>query len=111
MVNARPGGDGGHEVELHISAEAKRGDDVVFLVELTYGGLFVISGVPEEHLQSVVMVECPRLLFPFARRVIADCTRDGGFPPLMMEPIDFVQLYMQSRQQAEAGGSTPAPKT
>ena len=99
QVEGRQLDDGAHEVELQINAEAKRGDDVVFLTELNYAGVFVIANVPPEHIQSVVMVECPRLLFPFARRVIADCTRDGGFPPLMMEPIDFLQLFLQSRAQ------------
>ncbi len=110
QVQGRQFDDGAHEVELQINAEAKRGDDVVFLAELNYAGVFVIANVPPEHLQSVVMVECPRLLFPFARRVIADCTRDGGFPPLMMEPIDFLQLFLQSRaQESQATDPAAAP--
>ena len=109
-VQGRPLDDGTHEVELLINADAKRGDDIVFLAELTYAGVFAIANVPPEHLQSVVMVACPRLLFPFARRVMADCTRDGGFPPLMMEPIDFLQLFRQSRaQQSQATDSAAAP--
>ena len=110
QVEGRQLDDGAHEVELRINAEAKRGENVVFLTELNYAGVFVVANVPPEHLQSVVMVECPRLLFPFARRVIADCTRDGGFPPLMMEPIDFLQLFLQSRaQQSQATDPAAAP--
>ncbi len=111
QVQGRPLDDGTHEVELQINAEAKRGEGVVFLAELKYAGVFAIANVPPEHIQSVVMVECPRLLFPFARRVMADCTRDGGFPPLMMEPIDFLQLFRQSRaQQSQVTDSTTAPQ-
>ena len=110
QVEGRQLDDGAHEVELRINAEAKRGDTVVFLTELDYAGVFVIANVPPEHIQSVVMVECPRLLFPFARRVIADCTRDGGFPPLMLEPIDFLQLFLQSRaQQSQATDTAATP--
>lgn len=107
QVEGRQLDDGAHEVELRINAEAKRGENVVFLTELHYAGVFVLANVPPEHMQSVVMVECPRLLFPFARRVISDCTRDGGFPPLMLEPIDFLQLFLQSRAQ-ESQTTDPA---
>ncbi len=110
QVEGRQLDDGAHEVELRINAEAKRGENVVFLAELDYAGVFVIANVPPEHMQSVVMVECPRLLFPFARRVIADCTRDGGFPPLMLDPIDFLQLFHQSRaQQSQTTDPAAAP--
>ncbi len=104
-VNGRPIGDDNHEVDLVITARAMQGDEVAFLAELTYGGVFQVSGFAPEQTRPVVLIECPRLLFPFARRVLADCTRDGGFPPLMLEPIDFVALYRQSeqaRQDAEA---------
>lgn len=107
-VNGRPAEGGGQEVDLQITARAQRDDAVVFLLELTYGGVFQISNVPQEHMQPVVMVECPRILFPFARRIIADCTRDGGFPPLLMDPIDFVQLYLRHKQQ-EQGSAEPTP--
>jgi preprotein translocase subunit SecB len=72
----------------------------VFLLELTYGGLFGLANIPEDSLQPLLLIECPRLLFPFARRVVADCTRDGGFPPLMIDPIDFVTLFRRRMQQA-----------
>jgi preprotein translocase subunit SecB len=102
-VNARAGGEEMFEVELKIDATARAadGDRVAFAVELLYAGLFRLSGVPQEAIEPFLVVEAPRILFPFARRVISDCTRDGGFPPLMLEPIDFGSLYMQ---QLEARG-------
>ncbi len=91
-----------YEVTFQLHVEAKSGDDPVFVVELTYGGLFTLANVPQESLQPVLMIECPRLLFPFARRIVADVTRDGGFPPLMIDPIDFVTLYRRRQEQAQA---------
>ncbi len=98
-VNGRRLADDAHEVEIQISARASQNDDVVFITELTYAGVFGISDVTPNNLQPVLMIECPRLLFPFARRIVADCTRDGGFPPLLLEPIDFMRLYMQHQEQ------------
>ena len=72
-------------------------------MELAYGGLFRLQNVPQEHLQLFLIVEAPRLIFPFARRIFADAVRDGGFPPLMLDPIDFAQLYMAQQQRAQAG--------
>lgn len=84
-----------------------RGDNsTMFLAELDYGGIFNIEGVPEEQLHAFLMIECPRLMFPFVRRIISDLTRDGGFPPFNMDPVDFVALYRQElarRAQAQAG--------
>ncbi|MFW5832966.1 MAG: protein-export chaperone SecB [Pseudomonadota bacterium] len=102
------------EVDLVVNVEAKAGGQSLFVCELTYGGLFLIAGVPQDAVQPVLMIECPRLLFPFARRIIADATRDGGFPPLMIDPIDFVALYRrrmaeaQQAQQATSAGSPPS---
>ena len=94
-----------YEVVLKTDAKATVGDKVAFQVELLYAGLFGIRNVPEDQIQPFLLAEAPRLLFPFARRVIADTTRDGNFPPLMLEPIDFGALYMQQlQQQAEAAG-------
>lgn len=93
-----------YEVSLQVLANAQRGDTSVFLVELVYGGVFTIMGVPAESLQPVLLVECPRLIFPFARRVLSDVTRDGGFPPLLLNPIDFVALYRQQLEQSAAAG-------
>ncbi len=95
-------GDDRHEVVLDINVEAKAEDSPVFLVELAYGGLFELANIPADGMQMLLQVECPRLLFPFARRVVADATRDGGFPPLMIDPIDFFSLYRRKMQAAGA---------
>ena len=81
------------EVELKLRVSAKAEDKALFLLELLYGGLFVVQNVPEQFLQQMLLIEAPHLLFPFARRVVADTIRDGGMPPLMIEPIDFAALY------------------
>ena len=93
------------EVVLHIQIDSKLGGKPAFIVDLAYAGVFTLH-VPQEHLQPMLLVECPRLLFPYARNIVADATRDGGFPPLMLQPIDFVQLYRQrmERMAAEQGG-------
>ena len=110
-VNGRPAPENAHEIELHITAKTTVDEELLFLVELVYGGIFVISGVPAEQLEPVVMIECPRLLFPFARRIIADCSRDGGYPPLMLEPIDFAQMYLQRRSQTPSEQQSPDDKS
>ena len=107
-VNARRAGDDLYEVELKIDARAFNQDTPVFVVSLLYAGLFALKNVPEEALEPFLVVEAPRILFPFARRVIADATRDGGFPPLMLEPIDFGSLYMAQQQAAQGGAGSPA---
>ena len=110
-LNAEPLRDGVFEVVLKLAVEAKTKDKTAFIVDLTYGGVFSLN-VPQEHVQPVLLVECPRLLFPFARNIIADVTRDGGFPPMMLQPIDFVTLYrtrmeqLAGQQQGTAEGST-----
>ncbi|MGE5475285.1 MAG: protein-export chaperone SecB, partial [Bacteroidales bacterium] len=73
----------------------------VFIVELAYGGIFTVNVAPE-HVQAMLLIECPRLLFPFARTIVADMTRDGGFPPLMVQPIDFVQLFRARMEAAQS---------
>ena len=97
-------GDDVHEVVLKIDAKAEAEGQVLFLVDLTFAGLFGIRNVPEDQLQIFLLGEAPRLLFPFARRIIADAVRDGGFPPLMLDPIDFHALYQQQAQQQLATG-------
>ena len=99
-LNAKGRPDGFFEVELKLSARAMRENDAVFHVELLYGGLFQIVGVSEQDLEPVLMIECPRFLFPFARRIIADLTGEGGFPPFMLEPLDFAGIYAGRRQAA-----------
>ena len=100
-VNAKRGGDNVYEVELKISAKAMAGDNVAFVVDLLYAGLFGLANVPEEALEPFLIIEAPRIIFPFARRIIADSVRDGGFPPLMLDPIDFASLYMAQQQGAQ----------
>jgi preprotein translocase subunit SecB len=100
-MNARGRSDGLYEVDLKLSARATRGDEAVFHVEILYGGLFQITNVPDADMEPVLLVDCPRYLFPFARRVIADVTSEGGFPPFLIDPIDFGAVYMARKAQAE----------
>lgn len=95
-----------HEVVLKVEITAQGSEGVAFRMELLYAGLFALKNVPAEQLQPFLLAEAPRILFPFARRLIADAVIDGGFPPLLLDPIDFAGLYMQSaaQQQAEATG-------
>jgi preprotein translocase subunit SecB len=95
------------EVELKISVSAKTGQGTAYIVELAYAGLVGMRNMPEEHMHAFTFAEAPRILFPFARRVIADAVRDAGFAPLMLDPIDFNGLYLQQlqqRQQEDAAG-------
>ena len=85
--------DNAYEVVLIIRGEAKTEEKSIFIVELSYGGVMTVKGVPEEAVNPMLLIEGPRMLFPFARAIIADATRDGGFPPLLVNPIDFAQLY------------------
>ena len=96
-----------HEVVLKVDITAKANEGTAFQMELLYGGLFALKNISQEQLQPFLLAEAPRLLFPFARKIIADATVEGGFPPLRLEPIDFAGLYMQSaaQQQAEATGN------
>jgi preprotein translocase subunit SecB len=94
--------DDAFEVTLKIEVRAENDGRVTFLVELAYAGLFGVRNVPMDALQPFLLGEAPRLLFPFARRVVADTIRDGGFPPLLLEPIDFNALYMQQSEQRDA---------
>jgi preprotein translocase subunit SecB len=96
-VNATPLNQTDFEVTLKIDGKAETTDkQVMFSFELLYGGVFRIQNVPQESLQAIVMIECPRLLFPFARQIIADAVVTGGFPPLLLDPVDFVGLYRQN---------------
>lgn len=101
-VQARPLQEGGnvYEVSLQIRADAQAQDQTCFIAELVYCGIFTINVEPEV-LEPVLLVECPRLLFPFARNILAEVTRDGGFPPVMLAPIDFVALWQSRRGEAQ----------
>ncbi|KAA9006821.1 protein-export chaperone SecB [Histidinibacterium aquaticum] len=97
--------------KLTVTSKAKDGDATLFLLELEYSGVFQIEGVPENQLHPYLLIECPRQTFPFVRRIVSDVTRDGGFPPLNLEQIDFLQLYRQEiarraqAQQASGGNN------
>jgi preprotein translocase subunit SecB len=99
-VNAQNLSPETYEVVLTIKASAKINDDALFLLELVYGAVVTVRNMPRDMLPAVLLVETPRLMFPFARNIIADATRDGGFPPLMVNPIDF--SYLLRRNTAEA---------
>ncbi|MCM2294405.1 protein-export chaperone SecB [Allorhizobium sp. BGMRC 0089] len=109
-VNANALSESDFDVVLSLNAEATDGDKTVFNVELVYGGVFRLAGFPQEHMLPLLFIECPRLLFPFARQIVADATRNGGFPPLMIDPIDFAQMFSQrfAEEQAKADGQAPA---
>lgn len=95
-----------YEVQLTLNTEAKLGQDTLFLVELVYAGVFTVQGVPQDVLRPLLLIECPRLLFPFARAVIASLTRESSLPPMLIQPIDFADLYrrqMQATEQAAPG--------
>ncbi len=85
-------------------ATAKTDPPTVFICDLTYCGLFTLSAIPNEQVEPVLLIECPRLLFPFARNILADVSREAGFPPVMLQPIDFVGLWHSRRAQQEAAG-------
>ncbi len=104
-IGAQRLGDEVHEVELRIEVAARAENNIAFAVELLYAGLFALRNIPDEQIQPFLLAEAPRLLFPFARRVVADAIRDGGFPPLVLDPIDFGSLYMQRAAQAQAEAS------
>ncbi len=100
-------GDAEHfEVELKLRVTAKNADKTAFLLELSYAGLFRVVGVPEEMLQPLLLIQAPHMIFPFARRIVADVVRDGGMPPLMIDPIDFAGLY---QTKLASGGVQTAP--
>jgi preprotein translocase subunit SecB len=105
-VQAQQLGGDVYEVTLTLNAEAKLGQDALFIVELVYAGIFTVQGVPQDILRPLLLIECPRLLFPFARSIIAGLTREGGLPPMLIQPIDFADLY---RRQLQAGQQQPAP--
>lgn len=107
-VQAQQLGGDVYEVSLTLNAEAKLGQDALFIVELIYAGIFTVQGVPQDILRPLLLIECPRLLFPFARAVIASLTREGGLPPMMIQPIDFADLYRRQLQAQPQQGQPPA---
>lgn len=116
-VSVKKQSDDVYAVELLLNAKAQRDSTVLFNIELAYGGVFRLKNVPEAQLAPLLMVECPRLVFPFARQVLANTVQQGGFPPLMMEPVDFQALYiqnlknLQAQQKKDAAGTPQTPPT
>lgn len=105
QTNAGPPNE--YEVELRIEARAMDGQKVIFAIELVYAGIFRLTNIPAESLRPVAMIECPRLLFPFARQIIADASRNGGYPPVLIDPIDFANMYRQQLQAAAQAQTAP----
>jgi preprotein translocase subunit SecB len=101
-MDAKQLGDDRYQVAMKINAKAEAEEKTRFLVELDYAGVFELKNVKKEHLHPFLFIECPRQLLPFARRVVADVTRDGGYPPLMIDNVDFAKLYRQRLEQARA---------
>ncbi len=101
-VGAAPkqGAENTYEVTLKLNARAGTSETALFLLEMDYAGLFNVQGFSEGELEAVLLIECPRILFPFARRIIADISAEGGFPPLRIDPVDFASLYQAQRQRA-----------
>jgi len=95
------------EVDLRINVTAKRGEEAMFLVDLTYSGLFQLENIVEADVEPLLWVECPRLLFPFSRQILAEITREGGYPPLLINPIDFTPLYVAELNEREKRGAAP----
>jgi preprotein translocase subunit SecB len=103
-VNAAPLSDSDIEVVLKLDGKAEMAGKLMFRFDLEFGGVFRIRNVPQESLNAIVLIECPRLLFPFAREIIATAVRNGGFPPLLLDPVDFVALYRRKMEQAQPAG-------
>lgn len=98
-----------YAVETPINVKAERDGKVLFNIELIYGGLFRIQNVPENQVAAVLMIECPRLLFPFARQTVAAVSQSGGFPPVMLEPVDFAAIYRQNLQRMAQASQSGTP--
>ena len=106
-VHANALGENDIETILTLEGKATLNDETLFAFELSYAGVFRIFGVPQEQVHAVVMIDCPRLLFPFARAIVAEAVRNGGFPPLYIDPIDFAALYRQRLEEMQAQQGTP----
>ena len=100
---------GPYEVVIKMRVTAQQDERTIFLLEIAYGGIFVLDKVPEDVLQPFLLIECPRLLFPYMRRIVSDIVSDGGLPPLMIEPIDFAALYRTKMMEAQNQGNQPRP--
>ncbi len=108
-VNAKQVADADFEVEILLEGSAGEGADLLFKFELDYAGIFRLQNIAAADQHPVIMIECPRLLFPFARQIVADAVRNGGFPPLYIDPIDFASLYRQKMSEVAASNPAPVP--
>jgi preprotein translocase subunit SecB len=104
-VEAKAARDNGHEVTLSMRVQAVVGEKTIFLVEASYCGLFALVNIPQENHEAILHVHCPSLLFPFARQIVADAVRDGGFPPLYLNMVDFASIWQQQQAQKAGGGT------
>ena len=107
-VNASKIADKAYESAIQLKADATNNLGTIYDLELSHAGMFQIDNMPEASLEPFLLINCPALLFPFARRLVADLTREGGFPPLLLDPIDFAGLFIQRQQQGGAPGVKPA---
>lgn len=96
-------------IKLRVDSTSKGTNDILFVLELDYGGVFQIENIPEDQLHPYLLIECPRMIFPFLRRIVSDITRDGGFPPLNLENIDFLKLYKQEMERRKNVVKESAP--
>jgi preprotein translocase subunit SecB len=107
-VSANPMNETDVEVELRLEGKAQAASGMMFNIELLYAGIFRLQNIPQENMHPTMMIECPRLLFPFAREIMATTVRGGGFPPLLLDPIDFVALYQQQMAQIQPQSAMPS---
>lgn len=98
-------------MKMNVAGKNKEDEAPLFLLEMEYAGVFHVEGVPEDQMHPFLLIECPRMIFPYVRRIVSDVTRDGGFPPLNLESIDFVQLYRNEIQRRQAAQQAEAPKS
>jgi preprotein translocase subunit SecB len=104
-VQVQSMGENAFEVALSLEGEARSEEGVLYQIELVYAGAFILKNLPQEAVQPILYIEAPSLLFPFARRIVADLTREGGFPPLLLDPIDFAGLYRRRAEMTEQPGA------
>ncbi len=109
-VNARKVGEDTYESAIDFKAKASSKDGIIYSLETVYSGVFRIANIPDQMLQPFLLINCPSILFPFLRRLIADLTREGGYPPLLLDPIDFASLYTSRAEQVQAGEGEGEPK-
>lgn len=103
-VNANKLGDDSYESAIQLKAHASNSDGTIYIIEAVYAGAFEVKNIPQDALEPILLINCPTILYPFLRRVIADATQEGGFPPLLLDPIDFANLYQQRQEVQKTKG-------